>query len=118
VEFEGHRHVVSPAVISRPGAEDLERLEAPIARTGLNLILHHIDSAQGRALFHIAPAPREYLYAEVSLKPFIILLWIGTALTITGLAVATLHRGRLAGRLARAAMGVEGGAKNGAREAA
>jgi hypothetical protein len=120
VEFGGETYHVRPGIISRPGTEELELVEAPIGRTGYNLVLARIDAAQAQAFFHLVPTPREYFYAEVSLKPFIGLLWIGTVITVFGLITATLHRGRLAMRHAAAVareqeLGVK---KNGKREAA
>ena len=88
----------------------------PLGRTGLNLILARVDPKAGEASFYVTETPAEYLYAEVSLKPFIILLWIGAVITILGLAVATVRRGVMAGRL-RAAVAGERTA-NGKREAA
>jgi len=121
VEMSGQTFHVRPGIISRPSeTEQLEQIEAPIGRTGMNLVLDKIDANTGRAYFHIASAPQEYLYAEVSLKPFIGLLWIGTGLTVLGLAFATFQRGRLANRLVAAESGAEGleAKKNGKRVAA
>ena len=120
VDVDRETYALHPSLISRPGAEELELVEDPIGRTGLNLVLYRIDPDKAEAFFYVTRAPQEYLYAEVSLKPFISLLWIGTVLTVLGLAVATFHRGRLANRLAAA---VKGGKlavlkKNGDREAA
>ena len=121
VEMGGQTFHVRPGIISRPGESGgLEQIEAPIGRTGSNLVLDRVDASTGRAFFHIATAPQEYLYAEVSLKPFIGLLWIGTGLTVLGLAFATFQRGRLANRLVTAEAGSEGleAKKNGKRDAA
>ena len=66
--------------------------------------------------------PQEFLYAEISLKPFIILLWIGSAVAMFGLIVATAFRGRMAGQLAAKLVGGRNATaklkKNGKREAA
>jgi cytochrome c-type biogenesis protein CcmF len=122
VEVAGENHHLKPGFVSRPGAEELELIEAPIGNTGLNLVLENVDANEGLAFFHIAPTPRSYLYAEISLKPFIILLWIGTVLMVVGLTMATLFRARLAGRLSKAGMGEASGRadvrKNGKRDAA
>jgi hypothetical protein len=120
VELDGNTYHVAPGLISRPGTEELELIEAPIGRTGYNLVLERINSSQAQGMFHIAPAPREYFFAEISLKPFIGLLWIGTFITVIGLLTVTLHRGKLAMRLAAAEIGdrVNGIKKNGEREAA
>jgi cytochrome c-type biogenesis protein CcmF len=121
VEMGGESFHVRPGIISRPGEDgNLEQIEAPIGRTGQNLVLDRIEANTGRAFFHIAQAPQEYLYAEVSLKPFIGLLWIGTGFTVFGLAFATFQRGRLANRLVAAEAGKEGieAKKNGKRVAA
>ncbi len=103
----GHQHQLTPGVISRPSESELERIEAPVGRTGMNLVLYEIDPGSATAAFYVAPAPQEYLYAELSLKPFIILLWIGTAITIVGLLVATAYRSKLAGRAIRRVLGAE-----------
>jgi hypothetical protein len=121
VEMGGETFHLKPGIISRPGESGgLEQIEAPIGRTGQNLILDKVEANTGRAFFHIAQAPQEYLYAEVSLKPFIGLLWVGTALTVLGLAFATFQRGRLANRLVAAESGAAGleAKKNGKRVAA
>jgi cytochrome c-type biogenesis protein CcmF len=121
VEMGGETYHVRPGIISRPGeTEQLEQIEAPIGRTGSNLVLDRVEANTGRAHFHIASTPQEYLYAEVSLKPFIGLLWIGTGLTVFGLAFATFQRGRLANRVVAAESGMEGieAKKNGKRVAA
>ena len=117
----GKSHQVDPGVISRPGAEELELIEAPIANTGLNLVMSDLDSKSAVAYFQVAPVPREYLYAEASLKPFIMLLWAGTLMTLAGLIVATLRRASLVDRLAGAIGGSKTAAglrKNGKRSAA
>jgi len=121
VEMNGETFHVRPGIISRPGdSGGLEQIEAPIGRTGQNLVLERVDANTGRAFFYIAQAPQEYLYAEVSLKPFIGLLWMGTALTVLGLAFATFQRGRIANRLVTSEAGREGleAKKNGKRVAA
>jgi len=120
VEMGGDTYTLRPGIISRPGTEELETIEAPIGRTGDNLVLTHVDAGSGTGTFQITPTPQEYLYAEVSLKPFIGLLWVGTILTVLGLAMATLHRSRIAGRMQAA--GTEDkkatAGKNGKRAAA
>jgi cytochrome c-type biogenesis protein CcmF len=118
VEMGGESYAARPGLINRPGAEELEMVEAPLGRTGFNLVLSEISSAQGQGFFYIVPAPREYFYAEVSLKPFIILLWIGTVLMVLGLALATFHRGQLASRVQAVLHGDGLRLKNGKREAA
>lgn len=121
VDMDGQTFHVRPGIISRPGENmPLELIEAPIGRTGMNLVLDKVDSNTGRSYFYIASTPQEYFYAEVSLKPFIGLLWVGTALTVLGLAFATFQRGRLANRLFAAEVGKEGieAKKNGKRVAA
>jgi cytochrome c-type biogenesis protein CcmF len=120
VDMGGETYDTRPGIISRPQAEELELIEAPIGRTGLSLVLVQVDAAQARGHFYITRTPREYFYAEVSTKPFIGLLWIGTILTVLGLAMATFHRGRLAGRLHAAVVGEKAAKvkKNGKREAA
>lgn len=114
----GNTFPVRPGLISRPGAESLELIEAPVGRTGLNLVLQEIDSNRGKAHFQLTTTPQEYLYAEASLKPFIGLLWVGTVLTVLGLAIATAQRGRLANRLAMVGDQETATKKNGKREAA
>jgi hypothetical protein len=99
VDMDGQPLHIRPGVISRPGTEELETIEAPIGRSGLNLVLERVDPNEARAYFQVAPAPQEYLYAEVSLKPFIGLLWVGTGLTVLGLMLATIQRGRMANKL-------------------
>jgi len=99
VTLGGETYTVNPGLISRPGADDPEMVEATLGRTGKNVVMSSIDAAQGRATFQITPTPEEYLYAEVSTKPFIGLLWVGTILMVCGLAMATLHRGRIAARM-------------------
>jgi cytochrome c-type biogenesis protein CcmF len=120
VEVAGESFHVRPGLVQRPGTEELEMVEAPIGRTGMNLILDRIESGTGRAFFHVTATPQEYLYAELSLKPFIVLLWIGTALTVTGLVLATINRARMAGRMKAAGQGEERAEikKNGSRVAA
>jgi cytochrome c-type biogenesis protein CcmF len=121
VDMGGESFHVRPGIISRPGEnQEMEQIEAPIGRTGQNLVMDRVEAATGRAYFYIAETPQEYLYAEVSLKPFIGLLWLGTGLTVLGLAFATFQRGRLANRLQAAESGTEGVElkKNGKRVAA
>jgi hypothetical protein len=120
VEWNGQSIHVRPGFISRPGAEELELIEAPIGRSGQNLVLERVESNEARAFFNVAPEPQEYLYAEVSLKPFIGLLWVGTSLTVLGLALATIQRGRMANKLHAASAGDETVElkKNGKRAAA
>jgi cytochrome c-type biogenesis protein CcmF len=122
VTVGGQSFEVRPAVISRPGSEELERIEAPIGNTGMNLVLKDVDGQTAMAQLYVAPAPQEYFYAEVSTKPFIGLLWMGTAVVLIGLIMATLHRWKLAGKLATTSAGGEKPftllKKNGKREAA
>ncbi len=121
VSAAGTSHQVSPGVISRPGAEELELIEAPIANTGLNLVMSDLDPQKGIAYFQVAPIPQEYLYAEASTKPFIALLWAGTMMTLVGLIVATLRRASLVDRVAARIGTPRSGAtlrKNGKRTAA
>jgi cytochrome c-type biogenesis protein CcmF len=122
VSVGGQDYHVQPGLISRPGQDQLESIEAPIGRTGMNLVLADIEAQTGKAHFQVAPAPQEYLYAEASTKPFIVLLWIGTGVVLAGLALATLNRGRMAGRLAAQLAGSEKKVaalkKNGKRHAA
>ncbi len=99
VTVGGQDYHLQPGLISRPGQEELESIEAPIGQTGMNLVLADLEAATGKAHFQVAPAPQEYLYAEASTKPFIVLLWIGTAVVLIGLVMATLNRARMAGRL-------------------
>jgi len=115
-EVAGEMYEVSPGLVSRPGGEELELMEVPLGRTGLNLVLARVDPKAGEASFYVTETPAEYLYAEVSLKPFIILMWIGAVITILGLVAATVRRGRMAGRLRAAVAGER--ATNGKREAA
>ncbi len=122
VTVGGQSFDVRPAIISRPGSEELERIEAPIGNTGMNLVLLDVEAQKALAQLYVAPAPQEYFYAEVSTKPFIGLLWMGTAIVLIGLILATLHRWRLAGKLATTSGGREKPLamlkKNGKREAA
>ena len=100
VAAAGTSHQVDPGVISRPGAEELELIEAPIANSGMNLVMAELDPQSATAYFQVAPTPQEYFYAEASTKPFIILLWAGTMMTLVGLIVATLRRASLVDRVA------------------
>jgi hypothetical protein len=75
-------------------------IEAPIGTTGMNLVLTDFDSNTGDGFFQVARPPREYLHVEASLKPFILLLWVGTFVATLGLVISTLYRGRLAVRKA------------------
>jgi len=93
---------VRPALLTRPGEHAPELQEFPIGWTGMNLVLASADSDHASAAFHLVPAPREFLYAELSLKPFISLLWIGSGLTMLGLILATAYRFRLANLSAKA----------------
>ncbi len=105
VTAEGETYHLTPGLISRPGTDELENIEAPIGRTGLNLVLQDLESSKALGHFQIAPAPQEYLYAEASTKPFIVLLWIGAGIVFLGLAMSTLNRARIAGRAVAAVVG-------------
>jgi cytochrome c-type biogenesis protein CcmF len=118
VSMGGNTFPVRPGLISRPNAENLELVEAPVGRTGLNLVLQSVDSQKGKAYFQLTTTPQEYLYAEASLKPFIGLLWVGTVLMVLGLAIATAQRGRLANRLSMVGDQEARAKKNGKRAAA
>jgi len=118
VAGNGESMDLMPGLISRPGAEELEVVEEPIGRTGLSLVLAEIEPNAHKASFHVAPTAQEYFYAEVSTKPFIGLLWIGTVVTVIGLAIATAFRGRAAGRFFARVMGNGSETANGKREAA
>jgi hypothetical protein len=93
---------VRPAMTTRGGGHPPEFEEFPVGWTGMNLVLAGVDSDRGTASFHLVPAPRELLYAELSLKPFILLLWVGSALAVFGLALSVAYRFRLANVSARA----------------
>jgi len=99
MEAGGKTYHLRPGIINRANM-DPEFVEAPIGETGLNLILAGVDANSRTASFYMAPPPKVALWVEASTKPFILLLWLGTGFVIVGLLVATIFRGRLAGKLA------------------
>jgi cytochrome c-type biogenesis protein CcmF len=99
VDMGGDRLFLKPGIINRANM-DPEYVEAAIGDTGLQLILADVEAANHTALFYVAPAPAISLWVEASTKPFIVLLWIGTALVVGGVLLAAIFRGRLAGRMA------------------
>jgi len=96
----GENLFLKPGMVNRTNM-DPEYQEAAIGNTGLNLVLAGVDGPNHIAEFYVTPEPREALWVEASLKPFIVLLWIGTALVVLGVLVAGVFRGRLAVRIAR-----------------
>lgn len=72
--------------------------EAPIGETGMNLVLTAFDSNTGEGLYQVTRPPREFLQIEASIKPFILLLWIGSLIMSFGLVISTFYRARLAVR--------------------
>ena len=93
----GKTYHVKPGLVSRPGEPSAELIEAPLGNTGRNLVMADLDPDAARAGFYVVPAPRQYLQAEISLKPYIVLLWVGSFLTILGLILATAYRAGQAG---------------------
>jgi cytochrome c-type biogenesis protein CcmF len=105
----------SPAIVYRANMEP-DYIGSPLGSTGMDLVLAGVDAATGAASFLVAPHVEEPIWVEASTKPFILVLWIGTALIVLGLGVSTVFRGRVAGRVP-GSLGVRSGA-GGKRRAA
>ena len=90
--------IVKPGMIHRANMDPLYE-EAALGQTGLNLVLASVNANTRTAEFYVAPPPQEAIWVEASVKPFIVLLWIGTGLVVIGVAVAAIHRGKLAARM-------------------
>lgn len=100
LKYGNETYLLKPGIISKVNMDN-EYDEAAIGDTGLNLVLAEVNPDSRTASFYVAPAPEEMLWVEASVKPFILLLWIGTGLIVLGVFMAAIFRGRLAGRMAK-----------------
>jgi hypothetical protein len=91
---------VKPGFIHRANMDPAYE-EAPLGDSGLNLVLANVNATDRTADFYITRPPREAIWVEASVKPYIQLLWLGTALIVLGIGTAAVKRGRLASKLAQ-----------------
>jgi hypothetical protein len=89
---------VAPSLVKDGDSPRFSPREAPIADTGRNLVLERVDANAGVAYLRLVPAGETALVAEVSRKPFILVLWAGTGFMLLGLLAAVAHRSPLTRR--------------------
>jgi len=90
---DGNEFELSPGFIQRK-EKPREYLEVPVGDSGRNLVLGGVDSQTGQGVLYIARPPRETMWIEASIKPFIGLLWAGTIMVMFGMGLSTAYRGR------------------------
>jgi cytochrome c-type biogenesis protein CcmF len=105
----GRTETVTPVLRATPEGQSYG--EAKVGSDGSKIVMRKVDAQNGRAVFYIRQPgsmhyelPIEALYLEVSVKPFIMILWIGTFLCIGGLIMTVIYRARSASRALRPAV--------------
>lgn len=94
-------------------AEGQQYREALAASDGTKIVMRQLDLMAGKARFYVRQfgsagydEPTEVMILDVAVKPLILVLWIGSIVSLLGLGVSVLNRRRRAAQNAAPGAGV------------
>jgi len=99
VTYKGAKETVTPKMVSSPDGNGMVHQSAKIfSGQNYDIALEHINAGEGTVTLAIPglieSGPPDKLILDISRKPAINLLWLGTLIVFAGMAIVIYHRSR------------------------